>query len=85
MTTTWTTDDLFEQIRQTLNEHFGIAPDAMTGATTVRELGLDSLQILDIMLQMEDRLGVKMQDLSVPPNPMLDDVVAVIERNLAGA
>jgi hypothetical protein len=37
------------------------------------------------MLEIEDRLNLKMNDLSMPTNPTLDDIVAVIERNMAAA
>jgi hypothetical protein len=37
---------------------------------------------MDVVLDLEDRLGVQLQDLSLPPNPTLLDVVALVRRNL---
>jgi hypothetical protein len=38
------------------------------------------------MLDMEAELGIKLQDLAVPPNPSLEEIATAIERNLtAGA
>jgi acyl carrier protein len=37
---------------------------------------------MDVVLDLEDRLGVQLQDLSLPPSPTLLDVVALVRRNL---
>lgn len=68
-----------------LSENFGIAKEQMTSQVMLRDLGIDSIMMLDIMLEMEDRLGIKLKDLSTPAQPKLSDVVALIERNLAAS
>ena len=65
-----------------LQERFDVAPDSVTPTTTLRDLGLDSMAMLEVMIELEDRLGVKLKDLTIPPNPSLGDVVALVERNL---
>jgi acyl carrier protein len=72
-------------LKEFLVEHFDVPSEKMTGPTALRELGIDSIMMLDIMLEMEDRLDVKFKDLSMPANPRLDDIVALIERNLAAS
>lgn len=66
-----------------LVERFELPRERLLGETPLRELGLDSIMMLDVMLDVEDRLGVKLRDLAMPANPKVDDVVALIERNLA--
>lgn len=39
------------------------------------------MAMLEVMLELEDVLGIKMKDLSIPPNPSMRDVVALVERN----
>jgi acyl carrier protein len=68
-------------VKQFLQERFDISPDRITDDTSIRDLGLDSMMMLEVMLELEDRLGVKLQDLSMPGNPTLRDVVALVERN----
>lgn len=68
-------------IKQFLGERFDIAADSITDDTSIRDLGLDSMMLLEIMLELEDRLGIKLKDLSMPANPTLRDVVALVERN----
>jgi acyl carrier protein len=66
-----------------LVERFELPRDRLLGATPLRELGMDSIMMLDVMLDVEDRLGVKLRDLAMPANPTIDDIAALIERNLA--
>jgi acyl carrier protein len=71
-------------VKDFLKERFDISAEAVTDEVTMRELGLDSILMLDVMLEVEDRLGIQLKDLALPPNPRLKDVVALIERNMAG-
>ena len=68
-------------IKDFLAERFDISADKITDNTAIRDLGLDSMMMLEVMLELEDRLGIKLKDLSMPANPMLRDVVALVERN----
>jgi acyl carrier protein len=71
-------------VKDFLKERFDISAEAVTDDVTLRDLGLDSILMLDVMLEVEDRLDVKLKDLSLPPNPRFKDVVALILRNTAG-
>ena len=42
------------------------------------------MHVLEIMLDMETELGVSLSDLSLPPNPTLGEVAAVIAKNVPG-
>ena len=70
-------------VKEFFTEHFDIPNETMTAQTTVRELGIDSIMMLGILLDMEDKLAIKLTDLSMPAHPKISDVVAMIERNLA--
>jgi acyl carrier protein len=82
MTNAITDAEIGALIKQVLHERFDIAPDKVNDDTTTREVGLDSILLMDVVLDLEDRLGVQLQDLSLPPNPTLLDVVALVRRNL---
>jgi len=64
-----------------LEERFDIAADKIAEDTSIRDIGLDSMMMLEVMLELEDRLGIKLRDLAMPANPTLRDVVALVERN----
>lgn len=68
-----------------LVERFELPRERLQGETPLRELGLDSIMMLDVMLDVEDRLGMKLRDLAMPANPKIDDIAALIERNLVSA
>jgi acyl carrier protein len=71
-------------IRDFLGERFEISADRITDDTSIRDLGLDSMMMLEVMLELEDRLGLKLSDLAMPANPTLRDVIKLVERNQAG-
>jgi acyl carrier protein len=66
-----------------LQERFDIPAESATLDAPLRELGLDSMLVLDVMLETEDRLGVKLNDLSMPRDATVGDVVKMIQRNVA--
>lgn len=74
--------DLEAMIADYLVERFDLPRERLGSDATLREIGLDSMVMLDVMLDVEDRLGVKLRDLTMPPNPKLGDIVALIQRNL---
>jgi len=69
-------------IVQFLHNRFDVPSDQIAADTTLRDIGLDSMAMLEVMIELEDVLGIKLKDLAVPPNPSLRDVVALVERNL---
>lgn len=66
-----------------LSERFELPRERLGSQTALRDLGLDSILMLDVMLDVEDRLGIKLRDLSMPPNPKVGDITALVQRNLA--
>ena len=86
MTAPFSNADIVTKIKDALKERFDIDVSKVDQNSRMRELGVDSLHVLEIMLDMEAELGIKLQDLAVPPNPSLEEIAAAIERNLtAGA
>lgn len=76
-------EEILTKIRSSLQERFGLEPGQLAADARLRDLGVDSLHVLEIMLDLEADLGTKLQDLSVPPNPSLVEVAEAIQRNLA--
>jgi acyl carrier protein len=83
MTKELDTSGVQAMVRDFLVERFEIPQEKLTSDASLRELGLDSIMMLDVLLEVEDRLGIKLRDLSMAPNAKLSDVVALVERNLA--
>lgn len=70
-------------LQRLLADKFDIPNESASPETRLTELGLDSMLVLDVLLEVEDELGVKLDDLAIPRNATLADVIAVIQRNLA--
>jgi len=75
--------DILNKIRSSLIERFGLEASQLTEDVRLRDLGADSMHILEIMLDLETELGVSLSELSLPPNPTLGDVAAIISGSLA--
>jgi acyl carrier protein len=65
-----------------LVERCGVAPEKLTPETTLADLGLDSMMLLEIMMEVEDRFGIRLGELQLPPNPSLGDLSAITARHL---
>lgn len=72
-----------EVISRFLVERCDVAPERLTQTATLRDLDLDSMMLLEVMMEVEDRFGIKLGELSLPPNPTLGDIASCVERGLA--
>lgn len=75
-------EDILKLLQNFLSEKFDIPPEKATHDVPLRDLGLDSMLVLDVIMDAEDQLGTKLDDLTIPRDATLDDVVAMIQRNL---
>lgn len=69
-------------VKAFLAKRFNIAADQITAETPMREIGLDSILMLDVLLEVEDSLCLKLTDIALPASPKLGDIVELIQRNL---
>ena len=54
-------------IRDFLQERLGVAPDRVVPEATLANLGVDSLMMLELMFEFEDRFGIQLpSDLTTP-------------------
>ena len=78
-----TIQELAAKIKNALVNNFGVDANQITPEARMRDLGVDSLHVVEILLDLETELGVKLTDLSFPPNPSLDDVAQTIGKNFS--
>lgn len=62
----------FEKIRDLLAEHLEMDAEEITEETTFEDLGVDSLDTVEIMMEMEDEFGIEIQPGSVALNTVKD-------------
>lgn len=54
-------------IREFLQERLGVAPEQVVSAAPLNALGVDSLMLLELMFEFEDRFGITLsKDLKSP-------------------
>jgi len=55
-------DDLLKTFTDLLTSDFGVPADEISADSTFEALGLDSLDIVELTLALEDRTGIKLGD-----------------------
>jgi acyl carrier protein len=73
---------ILERLKALIHERFGVDPATLSGTTTQREIGIDSLLMVDMMLDVETELDFTFESMDLPPNPDLDTIVDLVDRNL---
>ena len=49
----------FERVRSVLAKKYSLAPDAITPESTLESLGLDSLDLIELLFDVEDEFGIR--------------------------
>jgi acyl carrier protein len=78
-------EHMIEKIKLMLQERFGIDVNASGPASRMRDLGIDSLHLVDLMLDMESAFGFQYEALTLPANPSLEEIANAIAANGASA
>lgn len=69
---------VLELLKALLKEKYDVDPDSLTGASRQDEIGLDSMTMVDLMMDIESSLDFQFPDLNLPKNPSLDEIVDLI-------
>lgn len=78
-------DHVIDQIKCMLQDRFGIDVNASGPASRMRDLGIDSLHLVDLMMDMESAFDFQYESLMLPPNPSLEEISDAIAANGASA
>lgn len=74
-------DDIVQRVNATLQQGFEIAPEKLVPeAHLFQDLELDSLDAVDLMVHLEDSLGIKVEGEAFKDVRTLADVYAMVER-----
>ena len=76
-------DQILKQLLSSLHRRFAIDIEQVTAASRLSDIGIDSLHLVDIMLDMEDAFGFRFESLLLPPNPSLEQITNAILREQA--
>lgn len=77
-------NDIFEKLKAIAVNDIGIDADKVKPESDIiKELGLDSLDIVDMLMKVEETFGVTIDDSDVVEMKTVADVVRFIEENVA--
>ena len=68
----------FEKVRSVLAEHLELEIDEITETTTFEELGADSLDVVEVMMELEDVFGIEIATSEIGAS--VEDLVAYIDN-----
>ncbi len=77
-------NDIFEKLKAIAVNQIGIDEEKVTpDSDIIKDLGLDSLDIVDMLMSVEETFGVTIDDGDVAEMKTVADVVKFIEDNVA--
>lgn len=71
---------LFEEIRGIICEQLGIEKEEVTLETTFEELGADSLDLFQIVIELEEKYNIQIEE--VEGLKTIKDAVDYVEQNM---
>jgi acyl carrier protein len=76
--------DYLAVLSEFLRKRENIDPARVTPETSLEELKVDSLLLLELLFEFEDRLGVKIPQ-DVPRPKTVGDLLGIVEKVTAGS
>ena len=53
---------IFEEIKKVICEQLEVEPEEVTMATTFEDLGADSLDLFQVVIEIEERYGIQLEE-----------------------
>ena len=72
-------DENLALIKEFLDKHVKNPPGNLTPETTFESLGLDSMSMLELLFEIEDKYGIHIPETVSAPNT-IRDLVKLVER-----
>ena len=72
---------MFEKVRKMLADQRGISEESITTESeVVKDLGADSLDVVELMMALEDEYGITLPEGEVENIKTVQDIVDMMER-----
>jgi len=72
-----------DTVKQLAAERLDVPAERLQAASTLREAGIDSLAVIDLIVAIEERLGISFPERDLESMRSFDDLASVVERLLA--
>ncbi|GAA1302396.1 acyl carrier protein [Saccharothrix xinjiangensis] len=77
-------EQLLDRLTAVVSPHVKVPPTGLDPAVPLAEYGLDSVTAIALAAEVEDELGVVLADDALWEHPTLDELAALLERELSG-
>ncbi len=75
-------EEIFEKLKELVVDQLGVDEDEVTMEATMQgDLGADSLDLVDLVMNVEEEFGVKVADEDLENIKTIGDIVDYIEEN----
>ena len=72
----------FEKVSEIISKQLSISKDKIKEETVMaEELGADSLDMVEVIMDLEDEFGISIPDEAIPQIKTVDDIVNFIQTN----
>ncbi len=72
---------VFDKVKKLLSEQLEVDPDLITIDTDIiGDLGADSLDLVELVMTLEEKLGVTIADESIGDMTTVRDIVTLVEK-----
>jgi acyl carrier protein len=78
---TWSDEAITAKIREIAKTTFGM--DLPDSDQPIKDSGLDSLALIDIVMGLEETFGCQLPLERLPPNPTINDFVTLAQSSLS--
>lgn len=75
--------EILDRLKQLLKDKYNIDPNTLTGESRQDDIGLDSMTMVDLMLDVETELDFQFPDLRVPKNPSMNEIVDLVAKSVS--
>lgn len=72
-----------DTVKQLAAERLDVPAATLQAASTLREAGIDSLAVIDLIVAIEERLGISFPERDLESMRSFDDLASAVERLLA--
>lgn len=77
--------DAVTKIKSILHEQFDIDATTLSDSTKLTDLGIDSLHLVDVMLDIETELSISIENLSFSPETTLGELGSIVSESSMNA
>ncbi len=70
---------MFEEIKKLMIECANVDNDKITLDASLKELGIDSLYAVEMLLELEEHYSIKIDDIDMEKLKTVEDVVKLVE------